>query len=131
MTVLLDEITNDPLARGYSGMTDAQVAASLGTANITRIKASMTGNALFVNTVAAEFTALAAAKQQMWVSFCAGDGIDPGNAANVAFVTFIFGAGAATLTALNTARNETVSRATQLGLPFVNEQMVREVRAHG
>ncbi len=29
MSTLSDEITNDPLSRGYSGMTDAQVADSL------------------------------------------------------------------------------------------------------
>lgn len=29
MTVLSDELTNDPLSRGYFGMTDAQVVASI------------------------------------------------------------------------------------------------------
>jgi hypothetical protein len=33
LTTLATELTNDPLARGYSGMTAAQAAASLNTAN--------------------------------------------------------------------------------------------------
>lgn len=33
--ILRSEITNDPLARGYSGMTNAQILESLNTRNIT------------------------------------------------------------------------------------------------
>ena len=35
MAVLANELTNDPLARGYASMTDAEAAARLNTANRT------------------------------------------------------------------------------------------------
>lgn len=33
MSILSDELTNDPLGRGYSGMTDAEAAAALNAAD--------------------------------------------------------------------------------------------------
>ena len=116
MSVLSDEIANDPLGRGYAGMTNQEAADSLNAVNRTRIRASMSGDEVFQATDAAEFGALTDAKRALWLSFCARAAIDPGAAANVAFVKFIFGAGSATVSALATRRTEVVSRAIELGI---------------
>ena len=64
----------------------------------------------------------------MWVSFCDRDSIDPSASANVDFVKFIFGNTGATITALIAARNESISRAEELGLGTVTEGDVWDVR---
>lgn len=46
MSVLSNEIANDPLARGYAGMTDVQVAADLNTAYRSKYKALSTRDLL-------------------------------------------------------------------------------------
>lgn len=121
------EIDTDPLARGYSGMTDKQLSDSGNAVDRTRIKSSMSGDELFQQTDETEFGILSDTQRQMWVSFCARDNIDPSASANVAFVQFIFGSGA-TLTALNSARNELISRFTELGIGAAGPGHVAEAR---
>jgi len=110
------EIATDPLTRGYAGMTDQQLVDSLNAVNRTRNRTSMTGDEMFAPTDAAEWQNLSAANQLLWVSFCGRSEFDPFGGANVAFVTDLFSAGSATLTALAAARVETISRAQELGL---------------
>ena len=97
---------------------DAQTAANeINAANITRIKASMTGEEVFQATVMSEYKALGADKKAQWLAFTNRDSINPeagGRAQEI--VVDIFGAGSQTVAALAAARNETVSRATVLGL---------------
>lgn len=125
--ILKTELTDDPLVRGYSAMTDEAAADSLNTADRTVGKSSMSGDELFQQTDSTEFTGLTAGKQQMWVSFCARDSVDPHAAANVTFVQFIFGAGD-TLTALSAARDTTVSRASELGIGEAKVGHIQEAR---
>ncbi len=126
--VLRTELTNDPLARGYAGMTADSAAASLNTVNRTRARASMSGDEVFQATVTAEWTSMSAANRTLWLSFCARDVINPAAAANIAFVQFVFGSGSATVTALNAARQEAVSRATELGIGRIEPGHVLEAR---
>lgn len=126
--VLRAELTADPLARNYASMTPAQAAASLNQGNRTRIRRVMSGDEVFQQTNATEWGDLTDAKRQMWVSFCSRQNIDPAAAANVAFVQFIFGTNSATVTALGAARQESISRATELGLERVEPGHVMEVR---
>lgn len=130
LDALRAELTTDPLARGYAGMTAEQAAASLNVADRSRIRTSMSGDEVFQATVAAEFNALTvnSGKQTMWLSFCARSSIDPAGVANVAFVQFIFGAGSSTVIALNALRQESISRATELGLEHIEAGHVEEVR---
>ena len=128
------ELFNDPLTRGYAGMTAEQAVADLNNPRRSRVKTSMSGDAVFQNTVAAEFAALTvnSGKQTMWLAFCGRADINPAASANIAFVQFIFGAGSATVAALNAARNESISRATELGLGDVTPGLVEEARRlHG
>jgi len=128
--ILKGELANDPLGRGYAGLDAEQAAASLNLKDRSRVRASMSGDEVFQATVAAEFAALAAnsRKQDMWLAFCARGSIDPAGAGNVAFVQFIFGAGSATVAALSSLRQETISRAAELGLGEVLPGEVEEVR---
>ena len=123
------ELTDDPLTRGYSGMTDAEATADLLTEYRSRIRASMSGDELFAATAVAEFVLLTDHQQQLWVSFCARDTVNPGGTANVAFVTSVFGAGSTTLANLAADRQESISRAVELGLGHVREGDVLRARS--
>ena len=56
--VLKDEIVNDPLIRGYSTMTDAEIADDLNTVYRERNRTTMTGSEIWAQTVASEYNAL-------------------------------------------------------------------------
>ncbi len=126
--ILATEIATDPLGRGYSSMSEQAVADDLNTVYRTRIRASMTGDEVFQQTVNADFAGLTDAKRDLWVSFTSKDIIDPGAASNVEFVQFIFGGGSSSVSNLNAARVENISRAVELELGIVGEGDVWDVR---
>ncbi len=111
---LKTELDTDSLGRGYSGMTDLQVVADMNIVYRTRIKTSLSGDQIFTSTDNTEFGALTDINKQLWVAFTSKDSIDPSDAANIAFVTYIFGGGSTTVSNLNTLRTEDVSRAVEL-----------------
>jgi hypothetical protein len=126
--ILHDELTLDPLARGYAGMTHVEAAADLNTVYRTRNRTAMSGSEIFENTDPAEFAALPEGadvagkatrnKKMEWLSFCGIDSVDPfGPAAQ--FVINVFGSGSTTVSNLAVARVETISRAEELGLGVV------------
>ena len=128
-TMLKAELINDPLGRGYAGMSDSEAAADLNALTRTRARASMSGDEVFCVTAAAEFAGLTDAKRSLWVAFCGRDSISPASTPNVELVKWIFGTASETVTALSEARVEAISRATELGLPKVkigHVQMARE-----
>jgi hypothetical protein len=112
--MLSDELTNDPLARGYGAMTDAQARDSLNTVDRTKNKDLLAGDEMFSATDSGEWAALTDHKQSLWMDLCGRESINPFGAANLALVTSIFGAGP-TLNALAALRVEDVSRAGELG----------------
>ncbi|HUU84201.1 MAG TPA: hypothetical protein VM243_11925 [Phycisphaerae bacterium] len=126
--VLKTELTDDPLTRGYTGMTDAEVVVDLNTKYCKRNRPSISGDEAFTATVANEFATLTDHKRILWVSWCGKDTIDPFGAANVAFVNWLFGEGSGTIVALNAIRLEAISRAAELGLGVVNEGHVQTAR---
>ncbi|MFQ5622427.1 MAG: hypothetical protein ACE5FS_03425 [Paracoccaceae bacterium] len=123
------EVTTDPLGRGYSAMTDAEVATSLNVADRQRAREQMSGDEVFQQTDGTEFAGLTDTKRQLWVAFCARDGIDPRAPANRNFVKFIFGAGAKTVSTLEAARMETVSRANELGAGVIKPGDINHARS--
>jgi len=129
MSVLSDELSNDPLSRGYSGMTNAEATADLNTAYRTQTRASMSGDEIFTQTDATEFAALTDHKRLAWISWCGKESIDPANAANVAFVQWVFGAGSETVGNLASGRVENITRADELGLGSVDEGDVERARS--
>lgn len=128
---LYDEITNDPLSRGYSSMTNLEIANDLNTVYRTRNRASMSGDEIYQQTVPAEFSALGDNLKQLWMAFCGRDTVNPFATANVQTVVQIFGSGSTTLSNLQAFRVEDISRAQELGLGTVSEGLVFEAKAYG
>lgn len=124
------ELSADPLARGYAAMTDAEAAASFNTVNRTVNRDSMSGDEVFAATNGTEFGALTDAKKAQWLAFCGRQSIAPFGAANVAFVTYIFGSPSTTLTALGAARTRSVSRAEEIGFGVVKPGDVANARVY-
>lgn len=125
--ILRDELVNDPLVRGYVAMSNREAADDLNIAYRARNRASMTGRQVKAEVVDTEYDLLSADKKAHFLVLTSSDDLDPfGLDANV--IKDIFGAGSMTVTALATARIETVSRGVELGLSRVGEGDVWDVR---
>lgn len=126
--LLKSEIDSDPLTRGYSGMTDAEVAESLNTANRTRNKTTMTGSEILNKIDPTEWNSLTDAQRQtVWDIVHLGT-INPFGIEATLMVN-IFTGGSTTITALAAARVESISRAQELGLGTVREGTVQQARS--
>jgi len=110
---------------------DSQLAADdINLVNRTRIKASMSGQAMFENTDNAEYGALSDSKKSEWLGFCGIDSHDPKtNGPAHLFVEYVFGNPSATRTNLLDARTEDVSRAIELGFGAVRGIDIKKARA--
>lgn len=131
-TALLAELAGDPLARGYAGMTAAQAAASLGTLDRTRNRASVAVSAILDAIVWTEYDAVATTLKERLGLILARDTINA-NSTNVR-ATFLaaFAAGSATRTALLALLAEPISRATELGFDGpVTPGLIEWVRSRG
>jgi hypothetical protein len=115
---LKDELINDPLVRGYVGMTDAQAAASLLTKNRPRNKVTLSASEIFEAIDTDEYLALSATeKDRVNIVLNLGDSIQIGPASKArAFILAAFAgaAGAITRPALAALAVEQISRATEL-----------------
>ena len=117
MTDLKTELTDDPLARGYSGMTDQQAADDLNTVYRTRNRTSMTGDEVFQALESQSVWESRTPDQRIeFLSLCARDSIDPFASANVDVVISVFGAPAPgnTTENLQVNRVENITRAVEL-----------------
>lgn len=127
-TNLKAELDSDPLARGYAGMTDAEVAASLNTPDRSRGRATMSGSEILNEVDPTEWAAKTDAQKQLVWDICHLGNVNPfGIEANL--MVDVFGGGSATITALAAARVETITRAQELGLGVVREGTVQQARA--
>ena len=121
------ELTDDPLVRGYAGMSDEEAAADLNTEYRTRNKDTMTGSEILQAIDQTEFLAKTEAQQQrVWDLLHLGT-LNPFGVESDLFVG-IFGGGSATITALAAARVGVISRATELGLRYVRAGYVQRAR---
>jgi hypothetical protein len=128
-----DELDADPLAVGYSGMTDGQVVTALNSTSSpygrTVVKSSLSGADVFKATDSTEFDALTDAQRSEWLSLCAIEGLDPANGTPAAATaTRIFGGGSTTLSNLQSLREEVVGRGTELGFGSVHIGDVQNAR---
>lgn len=137
---LQQELINDPLGRGYSGMTDQQVADDLNTEYRTRNRGSLSGDEIFQQTVPAEYAALAngsannsSDNQSHWLAFCGRQSVDPFASNNIEFVRFLFGVGSQTQANIAAIRVKSISRAVELNLlgrsPKIGPAHVTRARA--
>lgn len=126
-TVLIDELTLDPLGRGYAAMSDAAVADDLNAPTRGGVKARMEATEVLNAVAPAEYKALTdSAKQQLWGLLGMGS-LDPSGVEKDILVE-MFGAGSATVANLQSARQTGVGRAAELGLPAVRHLDVAEAR---
>lgn len=127
--ILSQELENDPLTRNYSAMSEQEAADDLNTEYRNRNLESMRPTEVYNNIDQTEWSALEASEQQeIWDILHLGDPLNPfGREAN-RFLA-IFGGGSNTITALQEARVEDISRADELGLGFILASDVEKARA--
>lgn len=127
LDILKTELTTDPLGRGYSGMSDEAAADDLNTSYRERNRDTMPSHEVFNAIDKTELNALlATVQQQIWDVLHLGT-VNPFGLEADLFVD-AFGGGSATITALAAARKESITRATELGLPHIRPGMVEEAR---
>jgi len=119
-----------PITGAYNA--DDQLAADqLNEKNITRVRLSMSGAEVLLATDVAEYTALATPDlKDQWLSFTSHDHINPeigGIAQQI--VVDIFGGASVTVANLASLRDETISRAEELGLGKIIIGDVQNARA--
>lgn len=109
---------------------DPQLAADqLNAPSVTRIKPSMTGAEIWAHVDLDEFAALTSGLKSQMLALGTYESVDSSDGGwGQRVVMSIFGNNAATITALKAARNETISRAEQLGLGKVTMSHVLEAR---
>ncbi len=131
LIVLRNELDADPLARGYSAMTDAEAAADLNTVYCTCYAETLPSAVIYEATVASEFQALTdVQKSYIRDVWGLGEGVYIGAGSNArATYQNIFGTGSGTWAALVAAAQEDVSRGEELGLGIVREADVMKARA--
>jgi hypothetical protein len=128
--VLFNEINTDPLGRGYSSMSDAEVAADLNTVYRTRNRGLMTASEVYNAVDETEFIALTAEqKAEVWNIVHMGE-LDPFGLEADRFLA-IFGGGSTTISTLGDLRVDDISRAQELGLGEIYEGYVTKARALG
>jgi hypothetical protein len=121
-------LAGHPVTGAYDA-NNSTAAAQLNAVNRERNLSSITGDQIFEATDTTQFAALTDTERNQWLAFCGRSELDPFGSANVAFVTFIFGGGSATLTNLAALRKESVSRADELNLGRIGAGIVGEARA--
>lgn len=132
--ILHDELTTDPLTRGYLAMSNAEAAADLNTAYRTRTLERLDQADVYNAVVPAEFTALSAdEKREIWdivqVGGINGIWVRPGDMARERFIA-LFGPGSNTIQALAALLMQDISRAQELSLGSVAPGDVMQARAY-
>jgi len=128
MPNLKDEVINDPLGRGYSGMTAVQVVADGDIKYRTRNRTTMSRTEIINRVVKAEYNVLTDANKDLFWKVVNSEDINPfGVEADL--ITDIFTGGSTTITNLQTARVESISRWDDLGLGDVKVGHVERARA--
>ncbi len=125
--ILRAELTDDSLARGYSGMSDKASASDLNSIYRERNRTSMTSSEVFQAIDVNELNALTEANRDDVMHVLGFASLDPFGREAVLF-TGHFGALSATITALKALRKEAVSRGVELGLGEVKTGHVEEAR---
>ena len=129
--ILATELTNDPLGRGYAGMTSQQVEDSLrNVKDRTRVREWMESSEVFQSIDITEFKAKTSDQQRNVMSILSFGKVNPRDGSKErAYFIDVFGGGSATAAALATARQESISRSVELGIPNVYAIDVEVVRS--
>lgn len=128
--ILKAEVTTDPLARGYAGMTDTELTADLNTAYRTRTREFVTRQELWDAIVLSDVAALNANNTASFWNFMhmlPEENVSTGGN-NRVFLIALFGNPSPTYTALVALAITSISRANELSLPHVKIGHVRKAR---
>lgn len=115
---LFNEIDLDPLGRGYSGMTDTQIAADLNTEYRTRNLERLSATEVFNAIDKSEWDLLLETHRATIFNLLHMGQLNPFGVEASIFVD-IFGGGSTTISDLSDMRTEAVSRAAELGFPRI------------
>ena len=131
--VLWEEISTDPLARGYAAMADAEVAADMNLLYRTLVRGTLSSADIYEQIDVAEFQGKSDA-QKVYVRdlLGLGDNVQVGPASKARTVLIaIFGGTSVTISALAAILQVPISRATELGLAIVKPGHVQVARTLG
>lgn len=130
IAVLKTELTTDPLAFGYSGMTHLVAAQKLNATNTGRTlpRTSVGKNELLTAIVDSEWPSTAILQNKLLCIFCC-DTIDASNTNVRGVFAAIFGSATTTRANLLALGTRTVSRGEELGLGDVTAGDVERARA--
>lgn len=128
---LKTELTNDPLARGYASMGDADAAISLNTANRPGSAINLTGDDLMNKVIVwSEVEALTAAKRDTLAILLKAGNLDLTSGSKaVNYLASLFGVGTATRANFLALQPPQISRAMELGMPPIGHPDVAAARA--
>lgn len=107
------ELDTDPLGRGYSGMTDQQIADNMNAVDRTRNRTQMTGKEVKDRIVVSEWDSRTDAQKQIVLAMCNRDDLDPFGIDAQIFQDAMAGA-TNTINALIAYRVEDISRAEEI-----------------
>jgi hypothetical protein len=121
---LCDEITNDPLGRGYAGMGVEAITADINSEYRLVFHEKVEGADLFEGVVGAEWQAISEAEKTQVLSLLSFGAISPqGNVRT--FLITIFGGGSGTISNMADIARYTTSRAAELDLGSPNAGAVQ------
>lgn len=125
--VIKTELTGDPLARGYAGMSDQAATDDLNTEYRELNKTDMTGTEVYNAIDPAEYDALTTDQQaEVWNILHLGT-LNPFGL-EATRMTSIFGGGSTTITSLAALRKTSISRGVDLDIGVVKTGHVEEAR---
>jgi len=116
LDALKAELADDPLNRGYSGMTAEQVRASLYAVDRPVPVESVTGQQIFEAVVPTDYKALSAEHKQLFGTIVGMGTILVSGTNTKAALAAVFNGATATLSALVALQTTLVSRVAELGL---------------
>jgi hypothetical protein len=124
------EIDTDPLAVGYSSMTDVQVATSLNVVNRSVSRTAVSGSDVFTAIKPADFLDINNSAHRWVLGILFGLDFVQLDSANVrTILTSIFAGKTDTLNAIISLQDEPVSRGVEIGFGKVHEGHVAHVRS--
>ncbi|KKL64495.1 hypothetical protein LCGC14_2164420 [marine sediment metagenome] len=127
--IFKQELDDDPLTRGYSSMTNAEVTVDLTDTDTgrTRNRTEMSASEVFNAIEQTAFNALSVTDKQLVWDILHLVTLNPFGLEATLFID-IFGSGTATIIALQAARLQNISKAEEIGIGGVKEGHVERVR---
>lgn len=122
---LCNELSIDPLGRGYSSATTEQIADDLNTEYRSQWKECVDGSDLLDAIESADWVAITDAQQDQVLSLLAIGCLDPQKNARTMMIR-IFGSGSNTISNMAALGQESITRAQELGLQKVKPAHILE-----